>query len=98
MTAKPDPRISLVLPVRVQARGSRSEIQGVRDGRLRIKTTAAPADGNANKDIIRQLAREFGVSPSRVELKSGATQRNKIFVIANPEILPPWLSEVQQKF
>jgi uncharacterized protein (TIGR00251 family) len=87
----------LVLPVRVQARGSRSEIQGVQDGRLRIKTTAPPADGKANKDIIRQLAREFGVSPSGIELKSGATQRNKTFVIASPQILPPWLKELREK-
>ncbi len=81
----------------MQARGSRSEIQDVRDGRLRIKTTAPPTDGKANKDIIRQLAREFGVSPSRIKLRSGASQRNKTFVIANPEILPSWLSEVNQK-
>ncbi len=97
MSPKTGPESSVVLAVRVQARGSRSEIQGVRDGRLRIKTTAPPADGKANKDIIRQLAREFGVSPSSVELKSGVTQRNKIFVITNPQILPSWLSEVHQK-
>ena len=97
MSAKTGPQSSLVVPVRVQARGSRSEIQGVQDGRLRIKTTAPPADGKANKDIIRQLAREFGVSPSRIKLKSGAAQRNKTFVIDNPAILPPWLSDVSQK-
>ena len=80
--------------VRVLPRGSRSEIQGVRDGRLRIKTTAPPADGKANKDVIRQLAKEFGVPPSRVELKSGASQRNKSFVISEPEVLPSWLAGV----
>ena len=97
MSAEAVPQSRLVVPVRVQARGSRSEIQGVQDGRLRIKTTAAPVDGKANKDIIRQLAREFGVSPSRIELKSGAAQRNKTFVISDPQILPPWLGEVNRK-
>jgi uncharacterized protein YggU (UPF0235/DUF167 family) len=69
----------------------------VRNGRLRIKTTAPPADGKANEDTIRQLAREFGVPPSRIRLKSGAAQRNKTFVIADPAILPSWLSDVNQK-
>jgi uncharacterized protein (TIGR00251 family) len=94
LSAKSSAETRLVVPVRVQARGSRSEIQGVQDGRLRIKTTAPPTDGKANKDIIRQLAREFGVPPSRVELKSGAAQRNKTFVIANPEVLPSWLGDM----
>ena len=94
MSAKTDPENSLVVRVRVQPRGSRSEIQGVRDGRLRIKTTAPPADGRANKDIIRQLAKEFSIPPSRVELKSGASQRNKTFVISEPAVLPSWLRKV----
>ena len=88
------PEYSLVVPVRVQPRGSRSEIQGVRDGRLRIKTTAPPADGRANKDVIRQLAKEFGVPPSRIALKSGASQRNKTFVISKPAVLPSWFREM----
>lgn len=86
-----------MLAVRVHARGSRSEIQGVRDGLLHVKTTAPPVDGRANKDVIRQLASEFGVSPSSVSLKSGATGRNKLFVISNPTVLPPWTGAVKQK-
>jgi len=94
LSVKIDPEHRLLVPVRVQARGSRSEIQGVRDGRLRVKTTAPPADGKANKDVMRQLAKEFGVSPSQVTLKSGTTKRNKTFVISRPAVLPSWLSEV----
>jgi len=84
----------LLIPVRVQPRGSRNEIVGVVDGRLRIKTTAPPTDGRANKDIIRQLSKAFGVAPSRVALKSGAASRQKTFVIENPAVFPAWLSEI----
>ena len=84
----------IIVSVRVQARGSRNEIQGVRDGRLRIKTTAPPADGKANKDVMRQLAREFGVPPSRIALKNGASRRNKTFLILQPAVLPSWLREL----
>lgn len=97
MTSRSGQEYRLVVPVRVQARGSRSEIQGVRNGRLRIKTTAPPADGKANRDVIRQLAREFGVPPSRITLKSGTTRRDKVFAIADPSIVPPWLDDVRQK-
>ncbi len=94
MPVRTGPKDSLVVPVRVQPRGSRSEIQGVRDGRLRIKTTAAPAGGKANRDVIRQLAEEFGVPPSRIALTGGAARRNKTFVISKPGVLPCWLREM----
>jgi len=87
----------LQVAVRVQPRGSRSEIQGVQDGRLRIKTTAAPADGKANNDVIRQLAKAFGVPPSRIKLHSGTTHRNKTFRISEPVVMPPWLAELGPK-
>jgi len=84
----------LLIPVRVQARGSRCEILGVTDGRLKIKTTAPPADGRANKDVIRQLATAFDVPPSRISLKSGASNRLKRFAIEDPAVLPEWLQEM----
>jgi len=84
----------VVIRVHALPRGSRSQIQDVRDGRICIKTTAAPADGKANKDLIRQLAKEFEVPPSRIELRSGATQRHKTFRITAPAVLPPWLEQV----
>lgn len=96
MAAKTGPKSTVVVPVRVQARGGHSEIQGVQDGRLRVKTKAPPVDGRANKDVIRQLASEFGVSPSRVSLKSGAARRDKTFVISNPDVLPSWLGAVNR--
>lgn len=85
-----------MVPVRVHARGSRSEIQGVRNGTVHVKTTAPPLDGKANEDVIRQLAREFGVSPSHVFLQRGAAARDKIFVISHAEILPSWIGEVSK--
>jgi hypothetical protein len=85
---------TLLIPVRVQPRGSRSEILGVTDGRLRIKTTAPPTDGRANQDVIRQLAKAFGVPPSRVSLKSGATGRNKTFTVERAVELPHWLDDI----
>jgi uncharacterized protein (TIGR00251 family) len=84
----------LVIPVRVQPRGSRDEISGVVEGRVRIKTTAAPADGRANLSVTRQLAKAFKVPPSRVSLKNGASGRNKTFIIDQPVVFPDWLKDI----
>ena len=78
----------LRVSVRVQPRASRNDIQGVKDGRLRIRTTAPPADGQANKAAIRLLADYLGVAPSRIRLVRGMTQRNKTFVVEGPVELP----------
>lgn len=83
----------IVISVRVSPRGSRSEIIGVKDGQLRIKTTAPPTDGKANKDVIRQLAKIFKVPPSRVVLRKGAAARNKTFLIDSPRAIPDWAGE-----
>ncbi|MEX2123710.1 MAG: DUF167 domain-containing protein [Woeseia sp.] len=84
----------LLVHVRVLARGSRSEIQGVRNGRLQIKTTSPPVGGAANDDVIRQLARAFGVPPSRVLLHRGTKQRIKSFRILAPRRMPDYVKDL----
>lgn len=69
--------------VRVTPRASRSEIAGLRNGALHVRTTTAPTDGKANKATIRLLAKLFGVSPTCVCLLRGQTSRNKQFLVRN---------------
>jgi hypothetical protein len=84
----------LLVHVRVLARGSRSEIQGVRDGRLLIKTTSPPVGGAANRDVIRQLSDAFGTPPSRVLLHRGKTDRLKTFRVLAPRRMPAYAAEL----
>jgi len=65
----------------VHPRAKHNEVSGVRDGQLQIRTTAPPADGKANKAVIKMLAEHLGVAPSRLSLLRGDTQRNKQFLI-----------------
>jgi uncharacterized protein (TIGR00251 family) len=76
------------LSVRVQPRASSNEVLGVRNGRLLIRTTAAPADGKANKAVIRLVAAFFETPPSRIRLVQGQTQRNKVLRISGLVKLP----------
>jgi uncharacterized protein (TIGR00251 family) len=74
----------LLIHVRVQPRASRNEILGVRDGRLRLRTTAPPADGKASKAVIRLLADFLDVAPSRISLVRGTTHRDKQLRVLGP--------------
>ena len=79
---------TVTVRVRVQPRGSRSEIQVYRNGLARIKTTAAPADGQANADVASQLVKAYAVPASRITLVRGATIREKVLQIAAPGSRP----------
>lgn len=66
------------LTVRVTPRAGRNAVEGQgEDGVLRVRVTAAPADGKANDAVVRAVARAVGVPPSRVTLVSGAASRVK---------------------
>jgi uncharacterized protein (TIGR00251 family) len=82
----------LSLVVKVQPRASRDEIVGELDGALKIRITAPPVDGKANKHLISFLADIFGVSKSKVELVAGKTGRDKRFIIHGPGKLPAQIS------
>ena len=82
----------LVLTVRVQPRASRDEL--LLDGtRLRARITAPPVDGAANAYLLRFLATQFGVAPSRAVLVRGTTGREKVVRIAAPKTLPAALAD-----
>lgn len=79
----------LVLSIRVQPRARCNEVLDVRNGRLLVRTTAAPADGKANKAVISLLASFLGIAPSRIRLVRGKSRRDKQLRIAGPLELPP---------
>jgi len=80
---------SLTFKVQVVPRASRSELVGEHDGALRVRIAAPPVDGAANQELIRTLARAFGVSRSAIEITSGQTSKRKeVRVVgASPEVL-----------
>ena len=71
----------IVLPVRAQPGAKKNTIMGIHNGMLKIAVTAPPEDGRANAAIIQLLARQLGLSKSRVQLLSGATHRHKKFLL-----------------
>lgn len=72
----------VVLGVLVQPCSSRTEIVGPAEGgALKIKVTAPPREGKANRELIKFLSKLFGVAKSRIAILSGESSRNKrIFI------------------
>jgi hypothetical protein len=63
--------------VRVVPRGRRDEIVGLHGDALKIRLTAPPVRGKANRALREFLAQRLGVSRSAVEILSGHTSRQK---------------------
>ena len=49
----------------------------MRNGALNVKLKSAPEKGRANAELIEILAKFFDTPKSGIELKSGASGRNK---------------------
>lgn len=78
----------LTLHIRLQPRASKDEIVGWHGDALKIRITAPPVDGKANKHLLAFLARQFGVPGARVVLVSGQTGRDKRVCIQSPRHIP----------
>lgn len=68
-----------LLHVRVQPRARRNEVLGWQGPALRVRVTAAPEAGKANRAVAELLAAALGVPPSAVELVRGRASRDKLF-------------------
>lgn len=68
---------SLTFAVRVIPRASRSGIVGEYDGVMKVKLTSPPVDGAANAELIKLMAKSFGVARSNVEIIAGETSKTK---------------------
>ena len=72
----------VLLAVRVQPRASRDEVTGWQADVLRVRVTAPPVEGAANRAVEALLARALGVAPSGVRVVRGERGRDKFVKIA----------------
>lgn len=79
---------TLLLFVKITARASRDQYQGIHDGRLKLAITAAPEDGKANAYLCKWLAKQFGVGKRDVVIASGERSPLKSIEIQAPKQIP----------
>jgi uncharacterized protein len=74
---------AITFTAKIVPRASKSEIVDELDGALKIRISAPPVDGAANKELIKLLSKYFGVSKSDIEIVSGETSKMKQIRIDN---------------
>lgn len=57
------------------------EFLNIKENQITIGIKSKPIKGEANKEIIKKLAKHFGISTSLVQIKSGHKSKQKIIQI-----------------
>ena len=68
---------NVTFTVRVVPRASKTEIVGEIGGAVKVRVASPPVDGAANAELVKLLAKTFGVAKSDVEIVSGQTSKTK---------------------
>ena len=72
-----DTKDGAILTVHIQPKASTTECVGIHGDAIKIRVAAPPVDGAANDELIRFLARRLSISPTSVQIHSGAGGRHK---------------------
>ena len=67
----------ILVSVKVVPGSRKSEVAGLRDGRLLVRVAAPPEKGKANEELVDCLASTLGLRKAEIELAAGATSRLK---------------------
>ncbi len=79
-----DGKTSAAITVRVTPRTAKNEIHDILDdGTVKIRLTAPPVEGKANKELIKFLSSVLDIPPSSIEILAGQTSHDKLVSILN---------------
>jgi uncharacterized protein (TIGR00251 family) len=79
---------TLELWLKVQPKAKKDEFVEPFGDAYKVRITAPPVDGKANRHLTAFLARAFGVKRNEVELAGGDLSRSKRFLIQRPSRFP----------
>ena len=75
--------MSKVYKIKVIPNSKLNKIVEQTDDSLKVKLTAPPVDGKANKALVEFLSSEWGIPKSKIEILYGQTNRNKIVEVSD---------------
>jgi len=77
-----DGQTGAALAIRVTPRSSKNEIAEVtNDGTIKVRLTAAPVDGQANKALVSFLSEVLDIPQSKIDIIAGLSGRDKLVAI-----------------
>jgi uncharacterized protein (TIGR00251 family) len=83
---------NLVLKVKAFPKAGKKWVAGVRNGELMVRLQAPALKGQANKELVKLLAKSLGVPGSDIKILSGETSRHKL--IGLPLTARPALEDI----
>lgn len=75
--------MSKVYKIKVLPNSKENKIVEQTNDSFKIKLTAPPVDGEANKALVEFLSNEFSLPKSKITILYGQTNRNKIIEISD---------------
>jgi len=72
----------MIVAVKTKTNAKEDSVTKLSDGSFLIKTKNSPIEGKANAAIIKLLAKYFKTAQSNIKLKTGSTNKNKLFIIS----------------
>ncbi|MEA3547849.1 MAG: DUF167 family protein [Thermodesulfobacteriota bacterium] len=90
MTFLREEKGSLSLALHIQPRASKNRIVGLHGENLKLAVTAPPADGKANKAVVKFLADFFAIPKREVTIKSGLQSRKKRVLLSGISLAEAW--------
>lgn len=68
---------TFILMIYCQPGAKNTEVQGLHDGRIKIRLAAPPVDGKANSALIAWLSKRIRLPQHSIELVGGELNRHK---------------------
>ncbi|MFZ7128136.1 MAG: DUF167 domain-containing protein [Desulfobacterales bacterium] len=85
MSVYEEKKDGLIINVFIQPRSSRNQVAGLHGDALKLKITAPPVEGEANRQCLKFLAKALGLPKSALKIAGGDTSRSKrIFIRMDP--------------
>ena len=72
----------LIIKLKISPNASKNEIIKTEDG-VKIKITAQPIDGKANKCLVEFISKKYKIPKSSIEIVRGETSKEKTILIKN---------------
>ncbi len=76
-----------LLSVKILPNSSKNEIIKNDDGSIKVKLTAQPIEGKANKALLEFLSKQFKIPKTSMEIVKGQTSKDKTISIKTEKLL-----------
>ena len=76
----------VLIRVKAVPGASREEIAGPLGDRLKVRVSAPPEGGQANKAVCRVIASALGVKPKQVSIEAGRSSPEKTIRVENCDV------------